>query len=143
MVRMISIAALLLASAACNEGPVAEEVRPGPINAVYMPDVVDEPDVNEEFKSPVGPSEAAKFVSDNPNDELCGTHDEIEKRIMARGLELTDQYEGGGTGGGVVEVYTSGYDDGAALHVAHGPMEDCLFAEEPTDHSHNPDGTRK
>jgi hypothetical protein len=96
-------------------------------------------------EEPAVESDRGEVDVEAPRLANCRSHDDMVNFLEAEGLSLSDQSEGGGTGtGSIVEVYVSGYDDGAVRHVLHGPDEDCLFDEEPDDHAHSSvDGTLK
>lgn len=132
MRRTILIVALLATGACGRPSPVDDSVAPHS-NFVYMPDVVDEPDVvqmNAALKSPVGPSRQANFADQNPDEDRCGAPDKIEAWLTEHMYSKADEQPDDG-----YDVWLTGY--GGVLHVRTSPMEYCLPAEEPTDHRHD------
>ena len=84
----------------------------------------------------VEPSRQAQFVSENEDDAMCASPAEMDRWLESHGLEPTEEVEETPSSD-TLEVYVSGFDDGAVRHVARSAMESCLVAEEPTDHTHN------
>lgn len=116
MKRILLLSAVALSIVACS--------RQGPVDPDAQSITIDLPAVKAAIvqRAKANP-EVAEAMSDKTGP--CGSHDAIEGKIEAAGLELDHMASP------VVAVYTSGYDDGAKLYLvkrgsrwcAAGPRE--------------------
>ena len=100
MIRNLGLAALLLTTACCRQGPVDEDVK-----KVEMTTTTD----------------SIRADGNELSDNLCGSHDEMERFVKQQGFNESDIDVGPG-----IETYVNGA--GEQMQLLHDVDHDCLMA---------------